>query len=57
VLGLAGPERAWHVGLEDGLLVARAVAQGFELRWRIGAAAAESTVTVRRFEVTHGSAT
>jgi uncharacterized heparinase superfamily protein len=56
VLGLAGPEAGWQVHLEDGFLVAR-VAQGFELRWRIGAAAAESAVTVRGFEVNHGSAT
>jgi hypothetical protein len=57
VLGLGGPEGDWQVTFEDGVVVARAAAAGLELRWRIGAAVGECAVTVRGFEVTHGSAT
>jgi uncharacterized heparinase superfamily protein len=57
ILGLAGPEGGWQVAFEDGVVVARTAAAGLELRWRLGAVVGENAVTVRGFEVTHGSAT
>jgi hypothetical protein len=53
VLGAAGPEGEWQMAVEGAEIVVRAPRGGFELRWRH----AESAVTVRGFEATHGSAT
>jgi len=57
VLGLAGVERGWQVGVEEGVIVARAGEPSLELRWRPAGPGRESAVTVRGFEATHGSAT
>jgi len=57
VLALAGAERGWQIGVEEGVVVARAGAPSLELRWRPAGPAGESAVTVRGFEATHGSAT
>ena len=57
VLGLSGVERGWQVGVEEGVIVARAGEPGLELRWRPAGPGRESAVTVRGFEATHGSAT
>jgi uncharacterized heparinase superfamily protein len=57
VLGLAGAERGWQLGIEEGAIVARAGEPPLELRWRLAGPAGESAVTVRGFEATHGSAT
>lgn len=57
VLALAGTERGWQVGIEEGVIVARAGSPQLELRWSPGGPAGESHVTVRGFEATHGSAT
>ena len=57
VLALAGTERGWQVGFEEGVIVARAGQPSLELRWRPAGPGGESAVTVRGFEATHGSAT
>jgi uncharacterized heparinase superfamily protein len=57
VLGLAGPEGDWQMTGEAGQIVASAPGRGLELRWRPHVAGAETAVTVRGFEATHGSAT
>jgi uncharacterized heparinase superfamily protein len=57
VLGVTGPEGDWQVGFEDGVVVARALVDDLELRWRPAAGAGENAVTVRGFGATHGSAT
>jgi len=52
----SGPSASdWQLDLADGDVCARVA--GLELRWRIHAVVGESAVTVRDFEVTHGSAT
>jgi uncharacterized heparinase superfamily protein len=56
LIGFGERETDWQLAFEDGVVVARAAAAGLELRWRIGGGG-ESAVTVRAFEVTHGSAT
>jgi uncharacterized heparinase superfamily protein len=53
VLAFGRPEGDWQVAFEDGAVVARAPTAGLALCWR----PAESAVTVRGFEATHGSAT